>query len=96
MKLSRGITLGAGSVLLAYGLFSLRAGWVIGTWARIEYRPSAVYWITVSALLAIGGVNVALAMKSLLWRNKSGTAPQLRIKKASAATTSEQVKEPLE
>jgi hypothetical protein len=63
----------AGGLILAYGIFSLRAGWVISTWARIEYRPSAIYWITVIALIGIGGVNVALGLKSFIWPARSGT-----------------------
>lgn len=95
MTLSRGIALGVGSLILAYGIFSLRAGWVISTWARIEYRPSAVYWITVVALLGIGGVNVALGIMSFIWPNESGTRTESRQpKEDSAAPASEQVKKP--
>ena len=54
----------AGSLLLAYGLYALFSGWVISTWARVEYRTSVQYWITVVALIAIGAVNVGIGIRS--------------------------------
>ena len=56
----------AGGALLAYGLWALHSGWVVSTWARVEYRPSIPYWITVVALVVIGGVNVAMGVRMLL------------------------------
>ena len=93
MTLSRGISLGAGSLLLAYGLFSLRAGWVISTWGRLEYRPGAIYWITVVALIVIGGVNVALGVKALVRPANARTETHPGgSKEDSASPPTEQVK----
>ncbi len=54
----------AGGLLLCYGLWGLYSGWIISTWARVEYRPSVQYWITVVALIVIGGVNVGMGIRA--------------------------------
>lgn len=56
----------AGSLLLAYGVWGLYSGWIVSTWARIEYRPSVQYWITVGALVAIGSFNIVFAFRLFL------------------------------
>ena len=55
-----------GGLLLAYGLWGLSSGRIISTWARFEYRPSVQYWITVIALVGIGGMNVLLGIRMLV------------------------------
>lgn len=60
------ITLGGGSLLLAYGLWALCSGKVISTWARFAYRPSVIYWITVLAFLLLGIFNIAFGIRSFL------------------------------
>ena len=63
-QLVRLLLLGGGSLLLLYGLWALHSGWLISTWAQVAYRPSLIYWITVVALLVIGGVNILIALRS--------------------------------
>ena len=51
------------TLLLSYGLWSLYSGWVVSTWARIEYRPGIFYWITVLALIVVGILNLAVLLR---------------------------------
>jgi hypothetical protein len=60
------VTLIIGLLLFVYGLWALYSGEVLSTWARIEYRPSLIYWVTVIALTVTGGLNVAFGIRSLL------------------------------
>ena len=53
----------AGGLLFAYGLFSLFVGWTISTWGTIAYRNSIFYWITVCALLMMGGLNLWVGLR---------------------------------
>lgn len=64
--LARVLLLGVGSVLLLCGLWALHSGKVVSTWARIEYRPSLVYWLTTAALIGAGAMNLVLVLRSLL------------------------------
>lgn len=52
-----------GVLLLANGLWGLTAGQVVSTWARLEYRPSVPYWITVTACLGGGVSSLVLAVR---------------------------------
>ena len=58
------ITLGVGGLLFIYALYALRSGKVISTWARFAYRPSPIYWITVLALLLMGGLSLYFGIRS--------------------------------
>ncbi len=59
MKLSPAIiAFGAAIVLLGYSSWALATGEVISTWFQTAYRPSAIYWITVLAMLILGIANL--------------------------------------
>jgi hypothetical protein len=58
------ITIGIGGLILAYGVYALYSGKIISTWARFAYRPSPIYWITVAALVLLGGLNVLFGIRS--------------------------------
>lgn len=57
----------AGGLLFAYGIFSLFVGWTISTWGTIAYRNSSsssvFYWVTVFALLLMGGLNLWVGLR---------------------------------
>ncbi len=57
---ARLILIGVGTLMLGYGLWGLYSGRIVSTWARVEYRPSVAYWITVVTLVGLGAVNVVL------------------------------------
>lgn len=53
----------ASLLLLGYAAYSLYAGWIISTWGQVVYRPSVLYWVSVIALLVLGGANLVVSIR---------------------------------
>ncbi|MCK5439965.1 MAG: hypothetical protein KAI97_08470 [Gemmatimonadetes bacterium] len=64
MSGGRIVALIAGIVFTAIGVWCLVSGRAPSTWARMEYRPSLLYWVVTLALLLLGILNLVVALRS--------------------------------